>query len=137
MADPLISARGTDGRVYPWGSQKPVASLADYDTSKKGRPDPVGSYPQGRGPFGHLDLAGSVWEWCLDAWDKEAYAQQSREGELIDPVITGEGDPRRVLRGGCWDDPAVYLRAAVRLRIPAVSRYVDFGFRLAAAPPSP
>ncbi len=47
-----FAARGTDGREYPWGNEKPDSSRACY---RKGRPSSVGSYPAGRGPFGTLD----------------------------------------------------------------------------------
>lgn len=67
------SARGPDRRRYPWGdsaSSEQVAHLAqDWNL---GGTSPVGSHPMGQGPFGHQDLAGNVWEWCMDAWVKDA-----------------------------------------------------------------
>ncbi|MFH1362085.1 MAG: SUMF1/EgtB/PvdO family nonheme iron enzyme, partial [bacterium] len=61
------AARGLDGREYPWGNEPPDPSRANYwhDGSPK-TTTPVGSYPAGKGPFDHLDLAGNVWEWCYD-----------------------------------------------------------------------
>ncbi|HLK57928.1 MAG TPA: SUMF1/EgtB/PvdO family nonheme iron enzyme [Chthonomonadaceae bacterium] len=82
------AARGTDGRQYPWGN--------DWDANKcqcsnkqvadaKGTA-PVGSYLQGASPYGVLDMAGNVWEWCSD-W----YPTRPEQGEY------------RVRRGGAWN----------------------------------
>lgn len=102
----------------------------------KKAPAKVGSFPKGRGPFGHLDLAGNVWEWCLDAWDEKAYARAADQGERADPVIEAKGDPPRVLRGGSWLSLAENLRAAGRDGYPAGDRGDGVGFRLAASLPS-
>ncbi len=81
------AARGTDQRRYPWGDDEPTPQLAKFgDDWKKGRPVVVGSYPQSSGPYGTLDQAGNVWEWCRDVFDKKAY--RDRGGQL-DPWIRG------------------------------------------------
>ncbi|MEM6456699.1 MAG: SUMF1/EgtB/PvdO family nonheme iron enzyme, partial [Acidobacteriota bacterium] len=95
------AARGTDQRAYPWGNAEPTEKLANFG-GKVGRTTPVGSYPAGAGPFGALDQAGNVREWCLDLWDDAAYA--SRAGST-NPVRQGENVSKsayRVLRGGSW-----------------------------------
>lgn len=96
-----FAARGTDGREYPWGNEPPDGSRACFAAEY---PAPVGSYPAGRGPFGTLDQAGNVWEWCRDLVDAHAYAKQvEKEGEPVDPVeeeVEREAVVRRVLRGG-------------------------------------
>jgi formylglycine-generating enzyme required for sulfatase activity len=132
-----FAARGPDNRLYPWGDDEPNPSLAQYET---GTLAPVGSKPEGRGPFGTLDQAGNVWEWCLDVWDTEAYKER---GELtVDPRIGPERfDPPpaggRVGRGGTINYlRALYLRSAFRFRFPAEYRYLDLGFRVAASPAS-
>ncbi len=128
-----FTARGTEGREYPWGKQAPDASRACFDQDwNKGAPAAVGSYPSGRGPFGHLDLAGNVWEWCEDEFP---------EAEIPEATLSfwrkrGTEGPFRVLQGGGWFNPAENLRAAERGRAPAGSRGRGRGFRLAAAPPS-
>jgi formylglycine-generating enzyme required for sulfatase activity len=97
-----FAARGPEGREYPWGSEKPDPTRACFDQDwEKGKPAPVGSCPEGRGPFGNLDLAGNVWEWCRDAWDEQAYEKRSGK-EPVDPVVERDGDPPRVLLGGGW-----------------------------------
>ncbi len=68
------AARGTDGRIYPWGDEpEPDCSHVQMDNGDDwscgvGVLVPVGSKPDGRGPYGHYDLAGSVWEWVEDDW---------------------------------------------------------------------
>ena len=130
------ATRGVEGRKYPWGNRpEPSPQLACYDQDwEKGSPAVVGSYPAGAGPFGHLDLAGNVWEWCLDVWNAAAY--KGRKGVAENPVETRGGAEVRVLRGGGWRDSAVSLQSACRFWYPAWLRYVDFGFRVAVSPPS-
>ena len=109
------AARGSDGRRYPWGNKPPDASRATfgqpYDT---GRPAVVGHTPSGESPFGVHDLAGNVWEWCLDAW-ADSYVEI--KANVIDPCH--QDDTRggaRVVRGGSWSSFARDLRSACRLR---------------------
>ena len=66
------AARGTDGRVYPWGSQIPTCTLANKDGCV-GDTSAVGSYPAGASPYGALDMAGNVWEWVND-WHQGNYS---------------------------------------------------------------
>lgn len=131
-----FAARGTDGREYPWESrQPPDATKACFGLDPQtGQPAPVGSYPAGRGPFGTLDQAGNVWEWCQDLWNKDAHA--NRMGEPLDPV-EGEGAAHtvwRVLRGGGWLRPAECLRAAYRLKHPPWGWSSVIGYRVATIP---
>ena len=66
----------------------------------------------GRGPFGNLDLAGNVWEWCHDTWSDSAYKERQAI-EAVDPVVAGQGS-RRVVRGGSWISSAGDLDATRR-----------------------
>ncbi|MBF0348712.1 MAG: SUMF1/EgtB/PvdO family nonheme iron enzyme [Magnetococcales bacterium] len=128
-----FAARGTDGRDYPWGNEKPTKERACFgQQSSYGKPALVGSFPDGRGPFGHLDLAGNVWEWCLDGWSADY--QWCTGEKRFNPM--GPGRDSRVLRGGSWFLPADRLRAAYRLGDHAGGRYGLIGFRVAAAPAS-
>jgi len=122
------AARGTDGRRYPWGNEQPDSSRATfglpYDT---GRPAVVGHTPGGVSPFGVHDLAGNVWEWCLDTW-ADSYAET--EGS-IDPCQ--QGDTRggsRVVRGGSWTLQAWPLRSAYRDWHPLQVQSQYLGFRV-------
>jgi formylglycine-generating enzyme required for sulfatase activity len=103
------AARGTDGRDYPWGDVwDPTLcrnGVGGYDGSA-----PVGSYPDGRSPYGLFDMAGNVWEWCADWYDAGAYGYYAR-GDLSAPP-RGE---YRVLRGGAWSNCSeAYCRCALR-----------------------
>jgi formylglycine-generating enzyme required for sulfatase activity len=78
-ADWEKAARGTDGCIYPWGSQVPAGNLLNFcdincPSNKKDNSiddgyaytAPVGSYPDGASPYGVLDMAGNVAELVMD-----------------------------------------------------------------------
>ena len=125
------AARGSDGRRYPWGADEPTPELANFG-NREGRTTPVGSYPKGAGPFGALDQAGNVWEWCKDVWDAAVY--RGRDGER-DPVNGGNvvstdvDTAVRCLRGGSWPDAAWFLAVAYRNWFGASYRRRNIGFR--------
>ncbi len=149
------AARGPEGRRYPWGGTADVgrANAADAHVvvaatplarwgetmrslaAAQARTTPRGSFPDGRAECGAADLAGNVWEWCLDSYDAKAYA--GRDGAL-DPVRDGPG--WRVVRGGSWYLPIEHARGANRWRLPPSggepakgleARRRDVGFRCA------
>jgi formylglycine-generating enzyme required for sulfatase activity len=116
------AARGWDRRRYPWGSDEPQGRAWLLDTSKR-MPRPVGMLPAGASPYGCLDMAGNVWEWCAD-W-AGPYPSQ--------PVTDPSGpisDKARVSRGGAWSLDATRARATFRNYCPPDYRSVNLGFRL-------
>ncbi len=123
------SARGTDGRKYPWGDQWD-ASRANSDESNLGKPTPVGSYPSGASPYGALDMAGNVWQWVAD-WYDEGYYQRSPERNPRGP----ESGTSKVLRGGSWDNYAIVLRSSFRSHLTPDLRDFHVGFRCARGLP--
>jgi formylglycine-generating enzyme required for sulfatase activity len=132
-----FAARGEDSRTYPWGEEEPTPEHACYGLEwGTDKPAQVGAYPRGKGPFGTLNQAGLVLEWCLDHWDSKAY--QGREDQITrDPLVETGDTEGRVLRGGCWFFRALYLRAAYRFWYPAADRGDVTGFRVAVARASP
>jgi len=134
------AARGTDSRVYPWGDSLDAGkanycdSRCTYDWKDAGADDgfastaPVGSYPDGASPYGVLDMAGNAWEWVSDWYDAGYYAV-SPERNPPGP----ESRELRLLRGGCWDNPAGALRSTYRLNSDAEMGLDGFGFRCAAS----
>jgi formylglycine-generating enzyme required for sulfatase activity len=130
------AARGDDGRKYPWGDEDPHGTRAHYGQRWEDVPLPVGSLPAGRGPYGHLDLAGNVMEWCRDAWDEHAY---EKRGQLtVDPEVSGKADggpgEHRACRGGAFNGGPVTLRSAFRDGGLADGRGRVLGFRVAGLP---
>ncbi len=92
------AARGTDGRIYPWGMDwDPTKCCNSTGDLNPGQPSPVGSFSTGDSPYGCLDMAGNVWEWCADWYDAGYYAQSTTKN----PTGPVSGDAR-VLRGGSW-----------------------------------
>ncbi len=71
------AARGPEGRIYPWGSEEPTDSHANFWNHLR-RTAPVGSYPCGASWCGAMDLAGNVSEWCADWYDTTLYARSRR-----------------------------------------------------------
>jgi formylglycine-generating enzyme required for sulfatase activity len=114
------AARGIDGRSYPWGeelSRGDLANLADRNTNFPWRDNdiddgyaetsPVGSYPHGISPFGAEDMAGNVWEWCLDFLEPyKGKEVRNRRGPTV--------GSKRVYRGGSWKSRAASLRTTAR-----------------------
>jgi formylglycine-generating enzyme required for sulfatase activity len=125
-----FAACGTDGRRYPWGNDAPDSTRAVFDRDfLKGQAAPVGTTPGDISPFGVLDLAGNVSEWCAD-W--AAPYPPDTGTPLLDP----KGPPTgtlRVRRGGCYMYSGTGLRATERYPtapVPLLNRrYI--GFRIA------
>jgi formylglycine-generating enzyme required for sulfatase activity len=124
------SARGNDGRKYPWGSEQPTPAHARFGVSstKAVYPDgvsEVGRYPKGIGPFGMYDLAGNASEWVAD-W----YAPGFSRAQSRNPKGPDSGTAR-VVRGGGWMDPAERITATKRMYVSPDERMEDIGFRCA------
>ena len=117
------AARGTNGQTYPWGEDEPSDKLCNFN-GNVGATTEVGSYPDGASPYGCLDMAGNVFEWCQD-WYGEYNPKKTK-----DPTGPSKGTSK-VLRGGCWYKglDASWVRCAYRNRLPPVGRTNRIGFR--------
>jgi serine/threonine-protein kinase len=121
------AARGTDGRKYPWGRSEPGPRKANYGKAR-GDTLPVGSFPEGASPYGILDLAGNVWEWCNEYDDPDFYA----DGPAHNPSNTQGGKKARlVMRGGSYMYGTRALRTYSRTSFEGHYRFGDGGFRCA------
>src|SRR5262249_13405645 len=141
-----FAARGPDGRRFPWGDEPPgpgrlnacgpecVAwgkhaglSLEPMYAQNDGfaATAPVGSFPDGRSPYGMEDAVGNVWEWVDDRF------APYEAGDITDPHGPESGDDR-VLRGGSWNaaQPA-WVRPTFRWHDAADTRSYGVGFRCA------
>ena len=124
------AARGTDGRMYPWGQQIASCEYAvlreDDEGCGKGRTWPVGSKPKGASPYGALDMTGNVWEWVADYYDDDYYDNSPSVNPEGPPL---EEDPHRGLRGGGWSHTWELGRSAARSHEAAHRSGGDTGFR--------
>jgi formylglycine-generating enzyme required for sulfatase activity len=123
------AARGTAGRIYPWGDQPPDAQLLNYNQNV-GKTSNAGSYPVGASPYGALDMAGNVWEWVADWYDISYYSRTPARN----PSGPSSGDGRS-LRGGSWDYYVWGIRSGDRYWYSPDFSGFYVGFRCAASPP--
>ncbi|MBI2230802.1 MAG: SUMF1/EgtB/PvdO family nonheme iron enzyme [Deltaproteobacteria bacterium] len=102
------AARGTDGRVFPWGNDW----NPDYLNSGErfGATTAVSRFPRGTSPYGIYDMVGNVFEWTATRWDEKKYA----------------------VKGCSWDDLPGTCRAAMRHGRPPQSKHILIGFRCAS-----
>ncbi|HTN44235.1 MAG TPA: SUMF1/EgtB/PvdO family nonheme iron enzyme [Nitrospiria bacterium] len=115
------AARGTDGRIWPWGNRLDLQRLNTED-SKRNWTTPAGSFPGGASPYGVYDMAGNAMEWTSSIL-------QSYRGA---PKTMAPDKKFRVLRGGSWGMPAnPFARPAHRHFRLAELAQPDFGFRCA------
>ena len=124
------AARGTDGRLYPWGDRKPSGEylfLGDY----RGQTAVAGSYPKGASPYGVNDMAGQVWEWTTSL--AMAYPYKSKDGRENLGAVDG-----RVVRGGnssSLPDGMTTTNREVVMPGRQATGHAYIGFRCAAEPP--
>jgi formylglycine-generating enzyme required for sulfatase activity len=116
---------GNPTQLYPWGHEWDPSRCNSSD-NELNRTTAVGMYPHGATPQGVQDLAGNVWEWCLNKHKQPA------------ETAIDASDDWRALRGGSWLDPADHCRAASRSvrhdRLSERLRGASIGFRVISHP---
>jgi formylglycine-generating enzyme required for sulfatase activity len=143
------AVRDTDDRRFAWGNDPPSRERTVFSSS---RTEDVGTHPAGRGPYGHDDLAGNVWEWMQDEYDPFAYRRASAgEGipgscaEIMAALeelkrnhrqgFTGTNpipdECEHSIRGGAYNFDAHGLRATNRVHHPGRYRSPMLGLRCA------
>jgi len=130
------AARGTDGRTYPWGETVPsvtnnnLANCSEsYCYDGYSYTSSVGTFEQGKSPFGLYDMAGNVWEWIKD-WYSSSYYNNCASG-CTDPFNDVSGSDR-VNRGGSWVSYTDVLRSSNRVNLGPSYRFSNLGFRCAS-----
>lgn len=118
------AARGADGRRFPWGNASVEKSKAQYNSDSPAGTVSVGSFPDGASPYGVHDMAGNVWEWVSDWYDKSYY----QRAPIYNPKGPDTGQ-LRVLRGGSWNDGPRNLRSSNRSSLDPENRSLNLGFR--------
>jgi formylglycine-generating enzyme required for sulfatase activity len=145
------AARGTDGRLYPWGDEKATCEHAIImgkegrgcgvrkrgDKPETGYPAEVGSRPPNQ--FGVYDLSGNSYEWVAD-WYSRSYEHCGADCAGVDPkgpcggADACAGYRHKVVRGGSWYWPAEYATTTFRrAHVPRNEPFHHFGFRCAAS----
>ena len=124
------SAKGIEGRKYPWGNEPPDEKRSNFGNCcfiQKGKVlSQVGSFEQGASPEGIYDLGGNVAEWVYDWYDKKYYSKS--------PYKNPKGPKKgkyHVIRGGAWNSLPVYLRSSSRYGDSDAKDYYGIGCRCA------
>ena len=132
------AARGTDGRMYPWGNEGPTPRLANFGKDYTNvnnvydeRLAPVERFEAGKSPYGLHHMAGNVWEWTADWYDEQYYEKSPPQN----PKGPSSGT-QKVIRGGSWSDAPFNVRSAHRNGLTPTNRYNHFGFRCAQDRPN-
>lgn len=122
------AARGTDGRIYPWGDEEPNDDLLTFAGVFE-TPLAVKSHPNGVSPYGAYDMAGNVWESVSDFFAYDYYSNSPS----TNPLGPDSGN-RHTVRGGGYHNGNQYVRSAYRLRPTFNGPTNDGGVRCAMTP---
>jgi formylglycine-generating enzyme required for sulfatase activity len=125
------SARGTDGRLYPWGNEPPNPSLANYSGSLIHEDVSVYRYPLGASPYGALNMSGNAREWIMDWFDPEYYT--------VSPYKNPTGPEtgfERSLRSGSYNEDGREILVTKRYNHEPQSAGLSRGFRCAEDAPA-
>ncbi len=131
------AARGTDGRMWPWGNEFDITRCNIVEGGERGT-TPTGKYaPSGNSPYGISDMAGNVWEWVEDFY--QGYDGYEEVASFYHGWRDRYGEKFRVLRGGSWAHYSLQARCAFRAaHLPdATNETVGFRCVVGSAPEIP
>jgi formylglycine-generating enzyme required for sulfatase activity len=114
------AARGTDGRIFPWGNDPSV--FQNWGVMQGGETTSCGRIPFDKSPFGVIDQARNVAEWVADTW-------HLYPGAPVDPQPVNEA--YGILRGGDYTSQLLSMRTTYRARTEKLKRGGGIGFRSA------
>jgi len=123
------AARGTDGRLFPWGNEPATSKRANFDREWEDEKTlyPVGSLPDGDSPYGVKDMAGNAREWVSDWYDPEYY----KHAPNLNPQGPDKKGVVRSIRGGSWHSPVADITTSARGRGGFALQTHGTGFRCA------
>lgn len=121
----------SNGNAYPWGNAEPTCDLLNF-ANCLGRTTNVKTYANGISPFGVFDMAGNVFEWALDWYDANYYAQSPTS----DPAGPQSGQ-YKVIRGSSFETAADQITSTIRRFNESTDSGRDIGFRCAVNNPQP
>lgn len=110
-------------RRYPWGDGFEPSKCNVYESGLE-RTTAVGIFVDGASTEGALDMAGNMWEWCADWYDKNFFKKKTVEENKKEAEY-------KVLRGGSFVNYGDYARCARRNIYHPDDGYVIVGFRVA------
>lgn len=123
------AARGTDGRIYPWGyffEPSACNCKESKTTTREPRLDPVGWYSRGASPYGVQDMAGNVKEITLSMGRAEIHPDGS---------VSVRDNYGSIKRGGSYYSIPREVRPADRSMFGrGEDGYFTDGFRLVRTP---
>jgi len=118
------AARGTDGRLYPWGNEWASGKANTKEAGYRGTTI-TGSFPGGASPYGVMDMAGNVAEWTSDWFQPyPGYPGGDSAAQFF-------GQKYRVIRGGGWFSDKEMVRTTTRSCSSVDLANDDVGFRCA------
>ncbi len=122
------AAKGSAGRLWPWGETYRGDELNTSEHQPRTNTAPVGSYPRGNTPEGLADLGGNVWEWTDSLSLPYPY-------NVFDGRENPNAEGPRIIRGGSWFDGYRSAHTTGREQLPPRFTNVNLGFRCAADQP--
>ncbi|CAG1016970.1 Formylglycine-generating enzyme [Anaerolineales bacterium] len=123
------AARGTQGSLYPWGSDDPACDLANLGYCS-GRTSEVDAFSGIASPYGLYDMAGNIFEWVGD-WYGETYYASAPSANPTGP----DSGQFRSIRGSSFETDFYQAASAIRHYLNPSNHRRDTGFRCAVTTP--